>query len=268
LHAIAPSLQGPWKEEKPAKLAIQGDHVAAPGVIFDEQEKMFHMFVQTEFLDLGGTVEHLISSDGKRFNNIGTVLESLPGTAEAGIYDPHPAIIHGEKYITYSGSNVFEHYEGYNIAKPDIFLAKSIGESWYGPWERLGKILSHNDVEHHNQLDFEDYEWGLEGSQVIELPNGKVLMNAVCFLPEGIRGTRQRVFFAIADSVTGPYKSLGPILDPAIDAGWGDAENGHAAAIIHDGKLELFYQARALNQSWKYGLASFDWKTLINPPLS
>lgn len=35
-----------------------------------------------------------------------------------------------------------------------------------------------------------DYEWGIEGAQLVELPDGRVLLNATCFLPEGRRGNR------------------------------------------------------------------------------
>lgn len=252
LHATAPTLNGPWKEEEPAKIALDGDHVAAPGMIYDESENMFHMFVQTDFMALDGTVEHLISSDGHRFNNLGTILRSQQGTNQACIYDPHPAIINGERYITFSGAP--------RVARPDLYIAKSKSNSWYGPWEVLGSILTHQEVLHHNQHDHPDYEWGLEGSQLVQLPNGQILLNAVCFLPDGPRGTRQRIFFAIADSVMGPYTSLGPILDPK-DNSWESGENGHATALIHEGKLHLFYQARPFSHAaynpWRYGLAMF-----------
>lgn len=251
LHATAPTLEGPWKEEAPAIVPINNPHVAAPGVIFDDKEHVFHMFVQTDFLSLNGTVEHLISFDGYTFQHIGTVLSAIHGSNEACIYDPHPAVIKGELYLTYSGAPA--------VGRPDIYLAKSATNSWYGPWQRLGKILSHEQVPHHNQHNHPDYEWGLEGSQLIELSNGRVLMNAVCFLPNGPRGTRQRIFFAIAESIEKPFKTLGPIMQPSI-GGWDSGENGHATAIFHGGNFHLFYQARPFIQEkynpWRYGVAS------------
>src|SRR5687768_6628388 len=104
LHSTSQSLEGPWIEQKPAQIALKGAHVAAPGVIFDEKEGVFHMFIQTDFMALDTTVEHLISSDGVTFNNLGSVIYSIPESPEAGVYDPHPALIHDERYITYSGT--------------------------------------------------------------------------------------------------------------------------------------------------------------------
>ncbi|GAB4148001.1 MAG: hypothetical protein OHK0017_10350 [Patescibacteria group bacterium] len=254
-HATAPSLDGPWIEQQPAYLeGLQGDHVAAPAVIYNPDTKLFNMFVQTDFMALGGTIERLVSADGQFFEHTNTLLKSLPGTAEAGIYDPDPAVIAGQKYITYSGTAV--------VGQPDIYLARSTNNTWKGPWERLGVILRHEDIEHHNQRGEQDYEWGLEGSQIVELPDGKVLLNAVCFLPSGTRGTRQRIFFAVSDNgVLGPYKSLGPILTPT-QSGWASGENGHGSVLVDGEELHLFYQARpsysnSSNPGWRYGRVSF-----------
>ena len=99
----------------------------------------------------------------------------------------------------------------------------------FGPWERLGKILDHSEVPHHNPREHPDYERGIEGAQLVELPTGRVLLNATCFLPDGPRGTRQRVFFAIADQVEGPNQTLGPVLDPGEPG-----ENGHSTVMVKD----------------------------------
>jgi hypothetical protein len=256
LHATAPKPEGPWSEEEASVLEIvRGPHMAAPGVIFDPDDGLFHMFVQREFMQLGGTVEHLVSKDGNHFQFKNTSLASLPGTPEAGIYDPHPAVIRKEKYFIYSGME--------RVSHPDLFLAKSASGSWDGPWQRLGRILAHEEVEHHNQHSHENYEWGLEGSQLIELPSGNVLLNGVCFLPEGERGQRQRVFFAGAAGPTGPFYTMGTIIDPVgerNEENWEGGENGHAAGIIIEGSLYLFYQSRAFSQRnrWCYGLAVFN----------
>ncbi len=257
LHATADNPEGTWLEQEASILeVVEGPHVAAPGVIYDPGEKLFHMFIQREFMQLGGTVEHLFSEDGRRFRFSDTSLTSLPGTSEAGIYDPHPAIINGKKYFISSGME--------RVARPDLFLAESESGSWNGPWVRKGKILAHEDIFHHNQHTHEDYEWGLEGSQLIQLPSGNLLLNAVCFLPEGRRGERQRVFFAAAKNVTGPYYTLGPIIEPFGEQqkpeNWESGENGHAAGIVHNDLLYLFYQSRAFSHRsrWCYGLAAFE----------
>ncbi|TIR45241.1 MAG: hypothetical protein E5X26_11070, partial [Mesorhizobium sp.] len=117
----------------------------------------------------------------------------------------------------------------------------------------------HSEIPHHNTRDDPDYEWGIEGAQLVELPDGRVLLNATCFLPRGARGSRQRVFFAIAAEVTGPYVSIGPVLDPG-----GPGENGHSTVMIEGEQLTLFYQSRvaATNHRWRYGLARCDISVL------
>ncbi len=261
LHATSLSLDGPWQEQAPATLdGVEGNHVAAPGLVYNFDTHLFNMFVQTDFMALGTAVERLISADGQYFERTNTVLESLPeGTDEAGIYDPHPALIHGQKYLTYSGTTV--------IGRPNIYIAQSTSSSWKGPWMRKGVILKHEEVAHHNQLTQEDYEWGLEGSQLLELPNGQILLNCVCFLPEGARGTRERIFFAISDNILGPYKSLGPILNPTKE-GWASGENGHASGLIIEDTLHLFYQARTtitndINK-WRYGHAKISIPDILD----
>lgn len=248
-HMTSKDLYGPWQVEKPTTLeGVSSHQLAAPGVVWDEEAGCFHMFIQTLFNQPNGVIEHLTSPDGKHFIYRDTILKSIPGSAESGIYDPHPALIHGQKYITYSAFS--------GVGQPEIYLAKSTNNTWYGPWERLGCIVQHSDLDHHNQPGHPDYEWGLEGSQLIELPDGKVLLNAVCFLPEGTPGTRQRVFFAVAESPAGPYYSLGPVLMPGV-AAWESAENGHAAAVLYNNALHLFYQARSVDTPWRFGHAEF-----------
>jgi len=248
LHATAADLHGPWTEHEPIRLEIKGSGIAAPGVILDAG--VFHMFIQTEFMKSGGRCEHAVSNNGFNWVVLRPAILALPGTDEDGIYDPHPAVIRGTRYIVYSAMLPFT-----RTPQPDIFLTRSESESWFGPWKRLGKILDHSALPHHNQRDHIDYEWGIEGAQLVELPDGRILLNATCFLPEGPRGNRQRVFFAIAEHVEGPYESLGPVLDPG-----GAGENGHATALITGTELTLFYQSRnpMTGYHWRYGIAKYD----------
>ncbi len=246
-HATAPALEGPWTEQTPIDLQLKGSGVAAPGVIF--ADGLFRMYIQTEFMKPGGKIEYLTSPDGFTWTHVNTAMQAISGTDEHGIYDPHPAMIGGCCYIAYSGMP-----EGWP-PQPDIYLAISPSNSWEGPWLRLGRILDHETVsEHHNPRDSDDYEWGIEGAQLLELPDGRVLLNATSFLPNVARGSRQRVFFAIADGVLGPYRSLGPVLQPI-----GFGENGHATAVLDDDDLVLCYQARlqTTDHCWRYGLARF-----------
>jgi hypothetical protein len=249
VHAIATDVRGPWTTVAPSQIVGTGSHqMAAPGVVWSAEDNCFHMFIQTLFNEFGGYIEHLTSPDGHTFTKSDTALTSNAAVAEDGIYDPHPAEIHGQKYITYSAFRT--------IGQPEIYLARSVTNMWNGPWERCGRILRHDELWHHNQPHHPDFEWGLEGSQLIALPNGQVLLNAVCFLPEGTPGTRQRVFFALADSPRGPFVSLGPILAPGSEQ-WESGENGHASGCVHDGRLHLFYQARSQHAPWRFGHAEF-----------
>ncbi len=250
LHATAPALEGPWQEEPPAQLTgVRGGALAAPGVIYAPEESFpFQMFIQTDYRALGSRLEHLTSADGQHFHFTGTALASIAESHEAAIYDPHPAEIGGRKYLTYSGS--------LEIGRPDIFLAESQTGRWSGPWRRLAQILRHAEIPHHNQLDHEDYEWGLEGSQLVALPSGRIFLNAVCFLPQARPGERQRIFFAAGEKVTGPFRTLGPIFD-RLSGDWEPGENGHASALIRGDELYLFYQARSLALGrWRWGLAT------------
>ncbi len=243
-HATATALEGPWTQQDLISLPVEGSGVAAPGVIFDGG--LFHMFIQTEFMKPGGRCAHLVSYDGFDWQAQTEALCALPGTGEDGLYDPHPAVIGGAKYLVYSGMPQFA-----SVPQPDVYLARSRSGTWYGPWDRLGKIVDHDDIPHHNARGQADYEWGIEGPQLVELPDGRVLLNATCFLPNGPRGSRQRVFLAIADRVEGPYRTLGPVLHPQ-NAG----ENGHSTMLFLEDKLVVMYQCRSAETGhrWRYGI--------------
>lgn len=243
-HATAPHLEGPWTQHDLITLPVEGSGVAAPGVVFDAG--VFHMFIQTEFMKSGGRCEHLVSNDGFVWVTLPAALAALPGTDEDGIYDPHPAEIGGAKYIVYSAMPRFA-----TVPQPDVFLARSRSGTWFGPWDRMGKILDHDEIPHHNPRSHPDYEWGIEGPQLVELPDGRVLLNATCFLPQGARGSRQRVFLAVADRVEGPYHTLGPVLDHSEPG-----ENGHSTVMVMGGEMVVFYQSRVpeTQHRWRYGI--------------
>lgn len=268
LHATAPAIEGPWTEVEPAHLrGVEGPHVAAPTVVYDFDDKLFHMAVQKDFMDVGGGIAYLVSADGHIFTKMRTLVEPK-GSVEAGLYDPHFAVVNDRKYMVYSGiPRAIVRKDLPFVPQPDVYLARSVTDRWSGVWKRVKCILKHEDIEwHHNKRESPDYEWGIEGPQIVELPNGKILLNATCFVEEGRRGTRQRVFFAIADDVKGPYTSLGPVM-PTTEPGlleWENGENGHASAIVCGDELYLFYQARSQTvpepkeaNDWRYGIAVF-----------
>ena len=246
LHAQADAIEGPYvRTEAVTLVGVSGPQVAAPGVIHDGA--LFHMFIQTAFSAFGGTIEHLVSADGVRFDRVDTALESAVDAGEACIYDPQPAVINGDLYLAFAAATT--------LGQPELHACRSLSGTWNGPWARLGPILRQPDVPFQNKVGCWDYEWGLEGPQLLQLPNGDVLLIGVCFLANGRRGTRQRVFMAIAEDPLGPYRVLGAMLDPAPDS-WEQGENGHAGAVVVDGRLMVVYQARrGAGKPWSCGLA-------------
>ncbi|MDQ1711077.1 MAG: hypothetical protein QOE45_527 [Frankiaceae bacterium] len=232
VHAVAPRPGGPWTPLPPVEIrGAHGPSRCAPGVVAEGDR--LHLFLQEAYNLLGGTITHLVSDDGgATFDAVGTALASLPGTTEAGLYDAHPCEVEGERYLVYAGMST--------VGEPDLHLARAA--DWAGPWKRLGVVLGHDDVACHNPRGCPAYEWGLEGGQLAELPDGRTLLAAVCFLPEGAEATRQRVLLAVADEPTGPYDVIGPALDPAAYGRTG--ENGHPAVAVHRGRVHLFFQHR------------------------
>lgn len=283
LHATASSLYGPWEERESIQLigmspeSMERKRMVAPGVVYDNETKLFHMFLQTDFTVSDSGIEYLTSADGNVFTKMNRALSSSLEDRERALYDPHPACVREKKYIVYSATDVSSQFvlsqalNGKEIERPqpDAHLAISESGTWAGPWKRLGKILDHLEIaEHHNRKEDPLYEWGIEGPQIMHLKNDTFLLNATCFLPQGKFGTRQRVFFAIAENITGPYHTLGPVLTEQLDS-WESGENGHAALHVEDESVYLFYQARsqekdsASENNWRYGVAEFDPSDLL-----
>lgn len=234
VHATASTLHGPWIEQPAVGLAGGPPMAmkAAPGVIAEGPR--LHLFLQQHFDRLGGTVEHYASDDGgTTFVHLDTALTSTAATAQAGLYDPDPAEVHGVRHLTYAAMA--------EVGRPELFIVRSESGSWSGPWTGSTRILGHEDVPFHNQLGDCGYEWGLEGPQLVELPDATVLLIAVCFLRGRRAGQRQRVLFATAEAANGPYRVLGPLLDPS----GGKGENGHGCAVVAEGRVHVVYQERA-----------------------
>jgi hypothetical protein len=235
VHAVAKRPGGPWTMLPPADVVgCEGPSLCAPGVVAEGER--LHMFVQEAYNLLGGNVSHLVSDDGgATFVAAGVALTSLPGTSEAGIYDAHPSEVAGAKWLVYSGMAT--------VGEPDLHLARSASGTWDGPWERLGMVLGHDDVAAcHNARGCPEYEWGLEGGQLVGLPDGRALLVAVCFLPVGAVGTRQRLVLAVAGEPAGPFTVLGPAIEPADYGRTG--ENGHGAAVVDGRDLHVYFQHR------------------------
>jgi hypothetical protein len=249
VHATAPTPEGPWTPRAPSRL----DRPAcAPAVVAEGD--LLHLYVQESYNTIGSSIRHFVSDDGgDSFHERGIALRSLPGTTEAGLYDAHPGVVDGTRYLVYSGFS--------RVGEPDLHLARA--KAWNGPWERLGAILSHEDVPCHNPRGCPRYEWGLEGGQLTELPDGRTLLLGVCFLPKGRVATRQRALLAVADDPAGPYTVLGPAIEPR---SYGRAgENGHGCAVVHDDRLYLYFQHRdGDGLPWTLHVSSLDVAALGN----
>ena len=244
-HATSPSLDGPWRNSRRSTLALRGSGVAAPGVVFEDGT--FHMFIQTEFMRSGGGLRTPCLARRFCMDAQGTRAGLDAGTSEDGIYDPHPALIGGQKYLTYSGMARFT-----GAPQPDVYLARSVSGSWSGPWERLGKILDHDEVPHHNPRGHADYEWGIEGPQLVELP-GWPRPSERHLLPAR-RQARQPParLFRHRGFRSGGLTAPSAVLDPA-----GGGENGHSTVLVTGDEIRLFYQSRVpgTGHLWRYGLA-------------
>lgn len=238
-HFVATTPHGPWEELTPCSINAQGPQLCAPSVVFEAG--VFHMFVQTACFELGWPLLQLVSTDGANFRSQGTALSPPPGD---GYYDVEAVHWAGEHYLTYSAMH--------QVGHGDIYLAKSRTNTWFGPWETVGCILEHTNVPFHNQHADRDYEWGLEGAQVVRLHDRRFLLTAVCFLRHGRPGRRQRLFTALADRIEGPYLGSTPVIEPSRDA-WDCGENGHGCAWQKGDDIHVFFQARRPAGKWNIG---------------
>lgn len=254
LRATSRALDGPWRLHSPIRLpsSLKGACLAAPGMIVEGSA--VHMFLQTEYAALGGRIEHLLSyDDGLSFEHCDSALEPCAASSEAGVYDPHPAKLNGDCYLIYAGFTT--------VGEPNIHLAISDSRSWAGPWRPLGPVLSHEEVPFHNRRGSSSYEWGLEGPQLLELPGGKILLIATCFLRWGEPGARQRAFAAVASQPQGPYTPIGPLLEPP-----SGGENGHATAHVEGNRLAVVLQERkGATEPWRYTLLRRPLEALLLP---
>ncbi len=255
VQATSEAPGGPWRWHGPVKLhGATGSSVCAPGVA--SEHGVMHLFIQQAFNELGSSIMHLVSrDDGRNFRRQQDAIAALPGTDEAGLYDAHPVSIGGAPYIIYSAAAV--------VGQSDLRLARDTSGTWAGPWERLGALVRQSDLPWHNQPDDSDYEWGLEGGQLLQLPDERLLLNAVGFLSGQPRGQRQRVFVGLAERPLGPYDLLGPALPP--EAFRETGENGHAVAVVQDGALFLIYQSRVgAGARWRLSTTSTPLASLLS----
>jgi hypothetical protein len=262
-HLTSKNIEGKWQEEKPLDLGeFNRCGVEAPGVDFSNGR--MHLYIQETHDSPNGNIYWGNSEDGYNFEMKGVALTSDEGTREAGIYDAAIKTINSVAYLLYSAfpfpyvdddGNRFDGIHG------DIALARSLEGSNYGSaWEKLGCIISHEDVPFHNQHDDPNREWGLEGGDLLELKDGSVLLIGVCFLKYAEPCHRQRIFVAHAKNMVGPFRIIGLLTNPCND--WGARENGHPCMVKQNGRIYIFTQV--LTSDWRLGLLSVDEEELLN----
>lgn len=271
-HLVSPAETGPWVEEDPPVLfgRFPPGIYEAPAVVAEGD--VLHLYAQTTYYRLGGSIEHFVSRDGHNFAWVGTALQSIKGGAQAGVYDADVCELpdaegRGRPAMVYSAFR----REGSRDDRPDpqIFVAVSEG-GWEGPFINGDRpILRDTDVSWHNSHDAGNpyYEWGLEGAQLLPLPDGHILLLSVGFEKRPGRDymAAQRLFFALYDRRLRLLEVSRPILP--LHPGWDEYGHGHMMIDVNNPRLlRLLYQARPANEdrmfrdsnSWRLFEALFD----------
>jgi hypothetical protein len=260
---VSQSVYGPWASH--GIVSVEGassPRMCAAGVICDAvsvpnageaTEVIYRMLVQTECFDEGGTIEYAESSDGIFYADRRTVLESMPGTAFAGIYDAEPTVITRadgmeELYCTFTGVT---RYENGSAKDGAIYLAKAT-QGWDSTWQVIKKpLFTEYSIPVHVPT-LEGGEWVPEGGKALQISVGKagetaILFYGTCFV-DGQYQTRQRGFLAMADAIAGDYTFLGT-LEPR---GGVPGETGHGTIVeerdvggdLSNDMIHIIHQAR------------------------
>lgn len=251
-HLIGDRLDGPYTELHPPVLLgnFPPGIYEAPSLVAEGDT--LHLFAQTTYYQLGRTIEHFVSTDGQRFTWKDTALRSVPGGQLAGIYDVDVAVLRyrgrDRATILYSGFS----RPGSRDDRPDpvLFLGCSTN-GLDGPWQHGERpILTDADVPWHNSHDPANplYEWGLEGAQLLPLPDGGYLLLSVAFEKRPGRAymPAQRLLFARYDD----DMRLVDVSDPILPLVGGWDEYGHGSMMFDPEdprQLRLLFQARPRN---------------------
>jgi hypothetical protein len=270
-HLTAACETGPYVEENPPLLLGNFPPGVYEAPTLAVQDGLLHLYVQTTYYLLGGSIEHFTSRNGHQFTWEGTALKAVPGGHQSGIYDVDAGAFpaSGGKpavpFLCYSGFS-----RGGRDERPDpcVFLAE--GSGWEAAFRNGdGPILTDADVPWHNPHHPANpyYEWGLEGAQLLPLPDGNRLLLCVGFerRPSPDYMAAQRLFFALYS----PGMKLRAVSDPILPRvpGWDEYGHGHMIVdAVDPDKLRLLYQARPANvdnifrdsDTWRLFEAIFD----------
>jgi hypothetical protein len=265
---VAQNPEGPWQEVSPVTFHdLSGPQLCAPAVRFEIKNGQPHwiMYVQTSCFEHEGIIALATSTDGEHFYGTNQPLinrqmmssytDALVGLYDAGISEVR---VNDQTLLCLL-------FSGYRrIGCGDLYMTYRSKESNEDDWAPSQKILSQEEVPFHNNPLDQDFEWGLEGAQIIQLADDSFMLLGVCFMPipGPAVGTRQRVFFAHATSLLGPWIPLTTPFEPQDYAGF-RGENGHPDAFKIGDELWIIYQERCANgYPWHFRAATFNIEQL------
>lgn len=252
-------LKGPWQElESPTLEELSGPQLCAPAMSYEFQDgkPRYRLYIQTACFEPGGVIMEADSADGVTFRGrpepLVTKDSMRPKRPIIGVYDPSYSQVRvdGRMHdcLTFTGLTKMNPRWPHQ-AMGDIYLMLRERGVPGARWSEPKLALEMRDISFHNQPEQADegecvYEWCPEGTQVIGLGGDRYLMIGVCFLPkgEGCDGERQRVFFAAADDINGPFVAFARPFEP-VDA---KGENGHPDTVVDwdNQVLEVILQER------------------------
>jgi hypothetical protein len=264
----AESPEGPWTELEPVKFVdLSGPQLCAPAVTLIEEKgiQRWFMYIQTACFEEGGVIALATSDDGETFYGQPQALISRESIDNAptdviGVYDVgYSELKHGDQDVECMV------YSGYRrVGCGDIYMStRTKGSGEWGPGQC---ILSQENVPFHNSPDYEYFEWGLEGAKIIQLADDCFVMIGVCFLPMSNEhlGKRQRVFFAVTDSLDTPFTPVNTPFEPTgFEGKFG--ENGHPDTLTINDTLHVIYQERHGNgEPWHLRAARYSLSELAS----
>ncbi len=268
--AIHPA--GIWQEIEPVSFTdLKGPQVCAPAVTYEvvNHQPSWKMYIQTACFESDGVIALATSTDGQHF-----VGQPQPLASRHTICAEHQPLVTGVYDASVSEVRVANQemmcmlFSGYRrVGCGDIYASyrpKSAGEHEWSPAQRL---LTQEEVPFHNHPNSEHFEWGLEGAKLVQLDKECFLLIGVCFLPKPneFLGTRQRVFFAVASSMNGPFTPVGTPLNPFESEHDGRlGENGHPdTLLLNEHDLWIIYQERhGQGAPWHLRAAHYDAQQL------
>jgi hypothetical protein len=274
---LANTPTGPWQELPPVIFTnITGPQLCAPAVTYEEKngQPLWTMYIQTCCFAEDGVIVKATSTDGSTFNG-----EPQPLVTKHTADTTHPVV--GVYDVGISEISLEQEpilcllYSGYRkVGNGDLYMTYRKKFAPEDAWTRGKLILAQEAVPFHNHPSQSDYEWGLEGAKLVQLGDTFLLIG-VCFQPGRQFGNRQRVFFAGAISIEGPFIPLCTPFrpqNPNLNLG----ENGHPDTLIIKNDLWIVFQERQdAGSYWHLRAARFDLRQLgsyvktgitINPP--